>query len=223
MPLAVFNPPSTTALVSPPPAPYSVLSTGNWGCGAFNGDVPLKAFIQLIAAALSHRSLRYFTFGDRAANGLAECVDHVQQQRVSTSEAMKQIALYARRLLKKDINADATLLAHFQRLTRNDEGRLVHRTSVAAAATDEVRTGRREGGKEEKRADALVKRWKEAESKGEASGSEVVVESSLEEEMSSDVQVELADSLEEQRVEEPAMDVWEQVNPDVVPSSLPND
>jgi poly(ADP-ribose) glycohydrolase len=39
-------------------APYSVLSTGNWGCGAFNGDVPLKAFIQLIAAALSGRAMR---------------------------------------------------------------------------------------------------------------------------------------------------------------------
>ena len=37
---------------------YSALSTGNWGCGAFNGDVPLKAFLQIIAAAMSGRSLR---------------------------------------------------------------------------------------------------------------------------------------------------------------------
>jgi poly(ADP-ribose) glycohydrolase len=40
------------------------ISTGNWGCGAFKGDRELKFVIQLVAAAVTQRSLRYFTFGD---------------------------------------------------------------------------------------------------------------------------------------------------------------
>jgi len=29
----------------------SPVATGNWGCGVFKGDAPLKAIIQLIAAS----------------------------------------------------------------------------------------------------------------------------------------------------------------------------
>ena len=41
------------------------LATGNWGCGAFGGDKPLKCIIQLMAAAVTKRDLIYFTFGDK--------------------------------------------------------------------------------------------------------------------------------------------------------------
>ena len=41
------------------------VATGNWGCGAFGGDVRLKALLQLMAAAVSGRDVVYFTFGDR--------------------------------------------------------------------------------------------------------------------------------------------------------------
>ncbi|KAJ3225254.1 hypothetical protein HK099_007080 [Clydaea vesicula] len=40
------------------------LATGNWGCGAFNGDKQLKFLIQYIAASACSRNLRFFTFGD---------------------------------------------------------------------------------------------------------------------------------------------------------------
>lgn len=39
------------------------IATGNWGCGAFKGDVKLKALIQILAAAQAHRDVTYFTFG----------------------------------------------------------------------------------------------------------------------------------------------------------------
>ncbi|XP_063744937.1 poly(ADP-ribose) glycohydrolase isoform X2 [Eleginops maclovinus] len=40
------------------------IATGNWGCGAFNGDKQLKAVIQLMAAAQAKRGLAFFTFED---------------------------------------------------------------------------------------------------------------------------------------------------------------
>ncbi|KAI4816507.1 hypothetical protein KUCAC02_008833 [Chaenocephalus aceratus] len=40
------------------------IATGNWGCGAFNGDKQLKAVIQLMAAAQAERDLAFFTFED---------------------------------------------------------------------------------------------------------------------------------------------------------------
>ena len=38
------------------------IATGNWGCGAFGGDVQLKFLIQLLAASQNDRDLAYFTF-----------------------------------------------------------------------------------------------------------------------------------------------------------------
>ena len=53
--------------------------TGNWGCGAFGGDLILKAVIQLVAAAEAGRNLRYFVFGDdelsmQSMRSMASCV-----------------------------------------------------------------------------------------------------------------------------------------------------
>ena len=41
------------------------LCTGNWGCGAFGGDLQLKALLQLLAASAARRTgMHYLTFGD---------------------------------------------------------------------------------------------------------------------------------------------------------------
>ena len=47
------------------PGQLQAVATGNWGCGAFCGDVRLKFLIQLMAAAENKRDMAYFTFGDR--------------------------------------------------------------------------------------------------------------------------------------------------------------
>lgn len=39
------------------------VATGNWGCGAFKGDKPLKTLIQWLAASRAGRTLKYYTFG----------------------------------------------------------------------------------------------------------------------------------------------------------------
>ncbi|MGH0188751.1 UNVERIFIED_CONTAM: hypothetical protein FKN15_031274 [Acipenser sinensis] len=43
---------------------YLPVATGNWGCGAFNGDIKLKALIQIMAASKASRDIVYFTFGN---------------------------------------------------------------------------------------------------------------------------------------------------------------
>eukprot|EP01121_Diplochlamys_sp_Union-15-3_P022345 TRINITY_DN9475_c0_g1_i2.p1 TRINITY_DN9475_c0_g1~~TRINITY_DN9475_c0_g1_i2.p1 ORF type:complete len:206 (-),score=43.94 TRINITY_DN9475_c0_g1_i2:130-747(-) len=42
------------------------IATGNWGCGAFGGDVQLKAVIQLIACAAAKRAMKYYSFKNQA-------------------------------------------------------------------------------------------------------------------------------------------------------------
>lgn len=56
----------------PPLPPLQPVCTGNWGCGAFGGDLQLKAILQLMAASEAGRpSLTYLTFGDQQlADGL---------------------------------------------------------------------------------------------------------------------------------------------------------
>lgn len=47
----------------PPNKSYPIAS-GNWGCGAFNGEANLKFLLQLMVCAVVRRSLVYFTFDD---------------------------------------------------------------------------------------------------------------------------------------------------------------
>ena len=42
--------------------PRVPIATGNWGCGAFGGNVQLKFLIQLMAAAVAKKPLIFFTF-----------------------------------------------------------------------------------------------------------------------------------------------------------------
>ena len=50
-------------------AKYPTVATGNWGCGAFGGDVQIKAVLQWLAASLHGRPLRYYPFGNARYDG----------------------------------------------------------------------------------------------------------------------------------------------------------
>lgn len=43
----------------------SSVATGNWGCGAFGGDVQLKFLLQWIACSLLKKKMIYCTFGNK--------------------------------------------------------------------------------------------------------------------------------------------------------------
>ena len=64
--------------------PLPAVATGNWGCGAFNGDPHLKALLQLMAAAVARRELVYLTFGDETLRDQLLDVHAFLQQRAVT-------------------------------------------------------------------------------------------------------------------------------------------
>mmetsp|Transcript_91040 Transcript_91040/g.237340 ORF Transcript_91040/g.237340 Transcript_91040/m.237340 type:complete len:476 (-) Transcript_91040:189-1616(-) len=55
--LAAFTPMDEESLRT-----HAVVATGNWGCGAFGGCVPLKAVLQWASASQCGRKLKYFPF-----------------------------------------------------------------------------------------------------------------------------------------------------------------
>lgn len=53
------------------------ISTGHWGCGAFNGNKKLKAVIQIMAAGMAGKDLHYCLFDDDAA-AVRELIDSIK-------------------------------------------------------------------------------------------------------------------------------------------------
>uniref|UniRef100_A0A8D9EJI1 poly(ADP-ribose) glycohydrolase n=1 Tax=Cacopsylla melanoneura TaxID=428564 RepID=A0A8D9EJI1_9HEMI len=73
----------------------NTVATGNWGCGAFKGDVQLKALLQLMAAAEASASVAYFTFGNSGlTNGIYDMYTCLKQYRVSVGRICKLLERY---------------------------------------------------------------------------------------------------------------------------------
>jgi len=95
---------------------FDTFATGNWGCGAFGGDIPLKAMLQWIACSLAGKHIRYFDFGDRNAAGLKKTTEHLLKARVNVGWLWDKLARHDRRrqhlfeFLKESIlsNSDTT-------------------------------------------------------------------------------------------------------------------
>jgi poly(ADP-ribose) glycohydrolase len=70
---------------APGVAPGGAVATGNWGAGAFRGDLPLKALLQWCAASRAGRAVEYYPFGDTRAEPLASVCEHVRHaMRIAT-------------------------------------------------------------------------------------------------------------------------------------------
>ena len=55
------------------------ISTGNWGCGAFNGDHELKFFEQWVSASFAGvQRLDYYTYGNKRMNTIIERLDEIK-------------------------------------------------------------------------------------------------------------------------------------------------
>lgn len=69
----------------------SGIATGNWGCGAFNGNKQLKAMIQIIAASQAGRPLAYLTFRDQ---NLVDSLWKVYQYLSKEKATVKHLCTY---------------------------------------------------------------------------------------------------------------------------------
>lgn len=58
---------------------YADVATGNWGCGAFMGFLPLKFLLQWMATSLASRSYIYYSFGNEAANCIPDFVKDIER------------------------------------------------------------------------------------------------------------------------------------------------
>lgn len=52
----------------------SAVATGNWGCGAFRGNVRLKALLQMMVCSAVGRDIVYYTFGDTRLRDLLHSI-----------------------------------------------------------------------------------------------------------------------------------------------------
>lgn len=89
------------------------IATGNWGCGAFNGDKHVKgiflninvviivfdllllAIIQLMAASQAERSLMYAAYRDKnLINSFAVVYDYLKEQRTTVGDLYRCLNQY---------------------------------------------------------------------------------------------------------------------------------
>jgi poly(ADP-ribose) glycohydrolase len=82
---------------------FKSVATGKWGCGAFNGSVPLKAIIQWIAVSLGQRSMQFYTFGDATfASSFSELITFCLELHATAGELYTALGKFESEMLKDE-------------------------------------------------------------------------------------------------------------------------
>jgi poly(ADP-ribose) glycohydrolase len=101
---------------------FRTVSTGNWGCGAFRGDVGIKSMIQWLAAGLAGRHLRYFTFQDTEAAKLPQVATLLAQQHATVGQLWAEVCRYARAMCHRRAKMQQLMYGGGQELSDDSEG-----------------------------------------------------------------------------------------------------
>eukprot|EP01018_Ginkgo_biloba_P015019 Gb_38251 [translate_table: standard] len=78
------------------------IATGNWGCGAFGGDVEVKSMLQWLAASQASRPfVLYFTFGEEFSERLKEFSVWILQHSWTVGELWDMLIQYSSQRLQR--------------------------------------------------------------------------------------------------------------------------
>lgn len=81
---------------------YRGIATGNWGCGAFGGNLPIKSMLQWIAASeAGWPTVKYYTFRDQRAERLREAVRCIVEKNYDISQLWGLLLKYGELRLSK--------------------------------------------------------------------------------------------------------------------------
>ncbi|KAL3679148.1 hypothetical protein R1sor_022104 [Riccia sorocarpa] len=85
----------------------SGVATGNWGSGAFGGNLELKSLLQWMAASEAGRSeVLYYSFGDPRAKRLQEVIEWVVEEGWSVSELWAVLIEYGKSRLNHQVKQE---------------------------------------------------------------------------------------------------------------------
>jgi len=83
----------------------SFIATGNWGCGAYNGDLELKALLQIIVASVAERNIYYCPFDKlEFADRLGQVVSSLKKHNVTTDQLYQLIRTYNNEVIFTHVN-----------------------------------------------------------------------------------------------------------------------
>ncbi|KAG0590928.1 hypothetical protein KC19_1G136500 [Ceratodon purpureus] len=86
---------------------YGGIATGNWGCGAFGGDLPVKSMLQWLAASeAGWPTVKYYTFQDQRAERLSEAVHHIVEKKYDVGQLWSAVLKYGELRHSKDVHCD---------------------------------------------------------------------------------------------------------------------
>ncbi|XP_035220062.1 poly(ADP-ribose) glycohydrolase-like isoform X2 [Stegodyphus dumicola] len=116
------------------PENLPAVATGNWGCGAFNGNPSLKFLIQLMAASQAGRSMLYFTFGNENLKKELKNIYHfVKGKSLSVGDLWRLLIIYCAtvNVLGKELHPT---LGNFLRSTSLSE----HKNNIEAVTNENL-------------------------------------------------------------------------------------
>jgi len=83
----------------------SYIATGNWGCGAYNGELELKALLQILVASIAGRNIYYCPFDQiKFADQLAVVMNSLKQHKITTDLLYKLIRTYNNEVIFTHVN-----------------------------------------------------------------------------------------------------------------------
>jgi len=86
----------------------SYIATGNWGCGAYNGDLELKSLLQILVASIAGKNIYYCPFDKvEFADHLGEVILSLKQHNITTDLLYKLIKTYNNEVIIGQVNQNS--------------------------------------------------------------------------------------------------------------------